>query len=549
MSGSASARDVSLLFVLLTVISGGNVCAQQQAQPQNSLPQATPAVDERDGREARASVRRSLAPKTGVAPSRALQITPVLNTRVTWTDNARGSPDKTHDWVGEIAPGVKISSERGRFVGMFDASLRAIGYVRTDDLSETFVEVDGSGSLEALENMLFLDLDANVNRNDHSPFYGRTGNNNLSTDRKDELRSWAVGPRLKFHLGNAADATLQYRSSWLDHKQLTYGKQHSQAWAGELGKPTATRYVGWNLEYTHSKTDYETSNREDLRRLGRATLFFNLSPRFRVRATGGHEYTDYGGVSKKDRGAFWGGGFDWNPTPRTTVSALSEDRPTGSTYNVSLSHRIHHAVFSVSGVRDLTQSTDTLGIYQNPDYRVRYESLANIMPNADPNLLRQMALSLMPEAGRDFITNAYYLNKTWNAGVTFSGRRDTLTLSAQTSRRERVGNEGFAGLPADIDIIDTNSASITYTHQLTPLTALNSMVMYTRSKSDGGTYDLDTRRTSASLGVTTQLGLRTRVGLTYFHQRTDSDAVPSSLSSTYGDYTENSVTANLGASF
>jgi uncharacterized protein (PEP-CTERM system associated) len=534
-------------------MGGEQAYAQQQGQPgqpttQGSLSQVTEAVDERDGRAGRESARRKAAQNNAATPDRRVQIIPRLETRLSWTDNASGLQKKGADWLGEISPGINISSDRGRFTGLFDATWRSVGYGRHSELSESFAEVQGSGSLEAVDDLLFIDLDANVNRRDHSLLSSRSSNNSLNTNKDDELRGWAIGPRLKFRLGAAADATLQYRSSWFDHKELVYGKQHDQLWAAQLGKPTAARYIGWNLEYTHNKTDYE-SNQEVIRKLGRATIFLNMTPRFRVRLTGGHESNDYGGGDKSDDGGFWGAGFDWNPTERTTVSLLSEDRVFGNGYNFRLSHRTRHALFEINGVRDITSSSKTLvgGVYQDPAFRSVYNNPA-LAIYTDPIERARIARSILyPGSGgsEEFVTNDYYLDETWRAGVTLAGKRDTISLFGQRSRRKRVAVAGLTGFSnyTSLDIIDTRSATLAYDHQLTPLSSFSAVVTRTDAKGYGYS-DVDSRSTSASLGLRTKLGLQTHAGLTYFYQRTDSDNV-----SAGGDYTENSLTANLGMSF
>lgn len=490
-----------------------------------------------------------LPPGGAWAQERQTRITPTFNSALTWTDNVGATHRKDTDWLLELSPGLRVEREGGRMRGLLGTQLRTISYARDSDRNTTFVALQGTGSFEAVENSLFMDVDANIGRENRSAFAGRAYGDNLSVDKNNEVRSWGLGPRLQFRVGDAAEGVVRYRSNWLDSGQNGFGKQHQNLWTGQLGNARATRFVGWDVSYQDARTYYSSSRQETSQKLGRATMYVNLNPQFRLRFTGGHESDDFG-YGSEESGGIYGVGFDWYPTPRTAISVLTEERAYGNSYTASFRHRTARTIWDVAANREISSSLDSLGggIYQDPRFQTYYN---------DPALVAQFPDSIQREAyirqilgyssaggTSEFISNAHFLDENWRAGVTLNGQRNSLTLSVQHSKRRRLSAGTGLAVTDDFaltDRIDTSSATVAFNHRLTPRSIFNASLM--RSRSEGGTGSkLDTWRTMGSVGLSTRLGAKTQAGLTYRYLRSDGTTVDS-------DYSENSVTANLGLSF
>jgi uncharacterized protein (PEP-CTERM system associated) len=477
------------------------------------------------------------------------RIVPALNTSLGWTDNVGATHNGKADWLLEISPGLRIEREGSRLRGLVNTQLRSIAYARDSGRNTTFVALQGTGSFEVIDNRLFIDLDSSIDRTNRSAFSGRASGDSLSVDKDDETRSWRLGPRLNFRLGNAAQGMLRYHSSWLDSGQKGFGEQRQNQWMGQLGNPQASRLIGWDASYQDTDTHYGSTGQDVNQKLGRATMYVNLNPQFRLRFTGGYESADYG-YGNKDRGAIYGGGFDWNPTPRTVISVLSEERPRGNSYTVSLRHRGARTVWNAAAARDITSSLDSLGggIYQDPQFQAYYNDPALVAQLPDPTLREAFVRQILgyPPAGGtgEFVSNVHFLAESWRAGVTLNGARNALTLSVQRSNRKRLSSGTGLAVAGDFaltDRIDTHAATVDFTHRLTPLSLLNASL--SRSRSEGSRVSkLDTWRTTGSLGLSARLGPKTRAGVTYRYLRSDGIAVES-------DYSENSVTANFGLTF
>lgn len=486
----------------------------------------------------------------GGALAQTVTITPTVQTRLTWTDNVGATSGENADWIAEISPGVRISRKSGRMNGLLSAQFRNVGYAEDSGRNTSYLALQGRGEIEAIERLLFFDLDANISRNNQSSFSGRSSNDDLSVDRSNETRSWSIGPRLQFRFGEATDGSLRYLSRWLDSGSTGLSNQRLDQWTAQLGSPAATRVLGWGLSYNRSESEYDDSVSSNVtQEVARATLFINVSPQLRLRAIAGYESNDYSSNSGES-GSIYGGGFDWNPTERTAISGTLEERVFGKGYNLSFKHRRARSSWDLGFAKDISSSIQTVGggIFQDPQFLSFYNdpSLVSIIPDdAQREAFVRLLLGYPATGGSGaIVSNAYFESKSFRAGFSIIGVRNTLSFSAQQSDRSRLSS--LTGLSATDDFalsntVKTASATVSFSHKLSGLSALNSAVTRSRSEGASGT-GLDTRRLSATLGLTTQLGPRTNAGLSYRYQRSDGSTAGS-------DFTENAITANLGITF
>lgn len=108
----------------------------------------------------------------GVAAAQSLRVTPTLTTELTWTDNVDAEPNGRDDWILEVTPGISVSRTAGRMTGGLSARLRNLMYFNESDENTSFVSLNGSGSFEAIEDLLFIDASAAITRNNLLTFSG-----------------------------------------------------------------------------------------------------------------------------------------------------------------------------------------------------------------------------------------------------------------------------------------------------------------------------------------------------------------------------------------
>ena len=163
----------------------------------------------------------------------------------------------------------------------------------------------------------------------------------------------------------------------------------------------------------------------------------------------------------------------------------------------------------------------------------------------DPSLpeaerMRQARAEYERAGGVGIRTNAYFLQRTIGAGVSFVGARNTLSFSIRRAERERL--DAFSGFLAgdfsEFEYTDTRAASVTLLHRLTGTSNLNGSI--TRSNTEGrGINNQDVDRLLLNIGVTRRLSPDTTAGLNYRHTK----------STGTDDYSENAISATLGMQF
>ncbi len=514
------------------------------------------------------------ASAAATASAQTNEFTPTLDTRVTWTDSGGSSGGGGPEWVFEIAPGVEVVRESGRATGAFSARLRNLERVRNlfasrdSDRSQSFIELSGAGTYEAIENFLFIDADASISRDNTSSFSGRSRGDPLATDKNDEQRVFSIGPRIEFGFGENGRGSARYLARWYDGARGELAEERVDQWNAGLSDPTAFGRVGWGLAYSRTDTQYDGLNSEEsLEEIGRATVFFGLMPELRLRGIAGYERNDYAG--NEESGSIYGGGFDWTPNSRTSLSATVEDRLFGTGYDVQFNHRMPRLEYlpsshwQLSFTRDIQSNLETLagGFLLDP----RFQNLLALFN--DPVIValypdeadrRRRLVELYESIGGNFDplrSNLYYLERAARAALSLIGARNVLTLSYDNSDRERLNtlSGSFIGDRPEDELaifgrVRTSSLTLSLTHRLSGLSAINASI--SREKAEGSESeqfsDLEADRTWLRVGFVTRLSPDATGELSYSHQRTESDG---NSSTSFNDFTENAITATLAMRF
>lgn len=491
----------------------------------------------------RVAAALALAAVAGAASAQSLRVSPTFDTELTWTDNVNAERNGRDDMILEVSPGISVSRTGGRMTGGLSARFRNLMYARETDQNTSYLSLNGTGTYEAIEDLLFIDVAAGISRSNLSAFTGRGPGDPFGVDQNNETRTWSVSPRLESDLrfGESARGSINYTSRGFSSKQGGLGDQSVARWDASLSDPGGFRFLGWGVNHSRTDTDGGTStSRSSTEEVVRGTLFANISPQLRVRGIVGYESNDYDN-GREDSGNIVGGGIDWYPTDRTAISATIEDRIFGRGYDISLSHRMRRSVWFFGASRDISSVAQELGpavvfdrscadLVSDPSFR----------PDVTDPVLRQfllldcLSLTLLR-------SNAAFVNRSIRGGVSLLGVRNTLSFSATRSDRSRLSE--LTGLLPNDDFLTTDrvrltTATVSWNHRLTGTSDLFADLTRSRSESIDNSQ-LDTRRLTSTIGVSRTLGPYTRGSLRYRHEKAEGS----------NDYTENSVTATLGMRF
>lgn len=479
---------------------------------------------------------------SGHALAQTVDITPRLNLGLTWSDNIDTDDERARkDWLLNIAPGLSVSRASGRLRGQFDASLRSLAYASEHEENETHLTFSGNGLLELLEDSLFINAQASVSRNNTSAFGRRASGDQLSARKDDETRVWSLAPYWQMRFGDRGQARLGYELRALTGGNDSLSNTREQRWTLSVEDTSALRFIGWGFNYQHLDTRYKGDRGRDVaEEIARALLYVNLDPQYRLKFSAGHESNDYQ-TARREKGSLWGAGFDWYPTERTSLTAMGEKRFFGHGYDVQFQHRQARALWQFGATRQISSTLQELagGFTLDPVFQGIYQLTDETLSEAERMRLAREEYERM--GGLGVRSNSYYLQQSLRAGLSLIGVRNTLTLTAQRSDRQRLNNLLGVGEGDDFarhDNIDTRSLALALSHRLTSLSTLNLAASYSHAEGQGADRD-DVRRNIYQLGLTRRLSADTNLGLIYRHQKARGT----------DDYRENAVSATLGTRF
>ena len=190
----------------------------------------------------------------GVAAAQSVRVTPTLNTELTWTDNVDAEPNGRDDFILEVTPGVSVSRTGGRMTGRLNARLRNLMYANDSDANTSFVSLNGSGTFEAIEDLLFIDASAGITRNNLSAFSGRGPGDPFGVDRENETRTWSITPRLESDLrfGEAGRGSVRYSSRGINSNSGGLGNQRADTCRHDHGRNQMPRQQPGHRRHHHT---------------------------------------------------------------------------------------------------------------------------------------------------------------------------------------------------------------------------------------------------------------------------------------------------------
>lgn len=480
--------------------------------------------------------------------ARAWTITPSVQVSERISDNILlTNTDRKNDQVTEVAPGLRIEGQTARLKVNFDYQLRGLFYAQGSRSNHTQNSLNAFGTLEALENWLYLDFSGVISQQSISAF--GTQNPNGSTvnvnPNSTETSNFRLSPYIKGRLLGYADYELRYERSTLNSDSSGAFDSDTQEWTGRLSGATAMANLGWSLEGRRTEIDYsgERKNESDL---FRGLVNYLFTPEIRVSASVGSESNDYISGEKQTWNTH-GYGFDWSPTERTMLSAFRERRFFGNGHTVSFTHRTPLTSWRISDSRDVslapaTLSTVGLGTVYDLMYNLYQSSIPDPAQrnNFVRGLLQQSGISPNTPVLAGFLSSQASVQRQQEFSVAFQGVRNTVTFLASRSESQRLGTNLGAGAGdfAVTSRIRQHGYSLNWAHHLTPLSSMT--VLASQQNSAGDANIQGTKLRTLTLSYSTKFDPRTTASLGVRRALFQSSVNP---------YQENAITGTLSVNF
>ena len=419
----------------------------------------------------------------------------ILQPRASITENFSNNVELSRtqprsDAVTELAAGVSFQSNIGRLRGSLDYELTGILYARNSTLNTFQNALKANLGADLIENRARLDLQAGIAQSARSAFGVQPGSSGLPSSNLTEYRSLSITPSFVGPLG----PTVRYKAG------LTYSLSDARGTAaGDATgihafmqlSPSSPGLVGWSVDMSSTHSSFEAGRQTVDNRLN-GTLSRKIDALdLQVNVSAGVEMTD---ITTFERASYqnWGAGASWTPSPRTKVVAQIDRRFFGNGHVLSFEHRTALTTWSFSDTRSLSSSgngTATGG--QGTTFDLYFAQFAAIEPDRAKrtdlvnSFLKANGLSAGFGSSSGFLRSSETVVRAQNASVAYRGLRGAAVLTY--GRSVNVPVKGVL-LPGD-DFINTSSivtdtASMSLSHRLTPMSSANLIIRYDQSRGD-----------------------------------------------------------------
>jgi uncharacterized protein (PEP-CTERM system associated) len=445
------------------------------------------------------------------------------NARVTATDNANLAPSgqAESDVILQGTVGISANREGARLKVNVNYAPTGILYLQDTSPNRWVNTLSANSSLEAVENFFFIDGRASISQQFLSPFGPTPTDLATATDNRTNVTNLGVSPYIRGEFGGSGITYLvRNDSNW----SIASGTGGNWAYYGNTvarlnGAPAK---VSWGLEYNRRNTNYQGQD-GFVNDIFRGRLYYTPDPTFQIYAIGGYETNNYSTTDQS--GAVYGGGLQWRPSPRTTLSGYYEERFFGPSWSANFTHRRPLSFVSLVGSRlestypqaaqvlppgDTAAILDGILITRFPDPVERQAEVQR--------LIQTLGLPAFLTAPQSFYTQNVFINQRVTLSLGLTGVRNTVVLAGWTGYSENIPattNVEVQGVFANVSRVDQRGVSGTWSHRLTPLTSMNFLASRTESlsKQPSGaesTTDLFTLNLSRALSPKTNgtLGLR-----------------------------------------
>jgi uncharacterized protein (PEP-CTERM system associated) len=467
----------------------------------------------------RAQAIQPEAPRaTAVAPITAWRFTPEISVTETYTDNAALVPAATakNSWITESTPGIRIEKTGVRSRLYLDFRLRDFRYGSNSQLNNSQRLLTSRATIEAIDNFLFVDANANITQENRSAFSiagstnatGRNGN-------RVETATNQISPYLRGRFTDLAAYQLRFVAADIRANDATLPDTKGRQWTGFIKNGRVISGLGWSVEGNALSFRSDAFGKLYDERV-RATLSYEFDPQIHGSVIAGREATNFAGV-QNDRQTTSGLGLEWSPGTRTQLAAVREKRYFGHSQSVSLKHRTALTAWSVTNSRDVIAPAGQLtGAGQGSTASLLSDLLAASIPDpvareaAVRQRLESSGLSANPVSSGGFATARPFLVRRYDVSVALTGIHNTVTLSFGRNDQSGLGPINVSGADSFSlsNDIRQRGANLNWSYKLSPRSSLS--VVATSLKTEGvSTTGLDSNQRSVNLLFSTRIGTNT----------------------------------------
>ena len=480
------------------------------------------------------------------------KITPTLAVTETATDNvALTNSNMKSDLISDVNPGIRIEGSGGRSKLRLNYQMHNLFYAQDSSRNEIQNSLNALGTLEAVDNWLFIEASGNISQQSLSAFGSSSSSSSVNVNtnlNSSETSTYRVSPYIVGSFGSFADYQLRYNFATASRKSSLSNDENTSELVGSLKGNTSFSNLAWSVDASTQTVDFDRGRDNEADRI-RGVLTYQIDPQFRVYLIGGVESNNYQSVDKESS-TTRGAGFDWSPTDRTLLSVSRENRFFGPANTISFTHRTANTAWKYSDTEDVVTQTDQQSTVSLGTYYDLFYNMFSAFPESERVKLVEQALGALGKSVDEqiqggFLTNGATIEHRRELSFALLGSRNTVTFAAGETQSERSSQGALISFLADSDFVKAQKirqrfARVNWSHKLTPSSSLVASISKSKSKGSGTeSSNLETTEEHYSVNLTTQLGPKTNAGLGF--RRSVGDGTV--------NYTENALTGVLSHQF
>lgn len=437
---------------------------------------------------------------------------------LTATDNgALAAPGlERRDLIVSVRPKVAFSRRSAGLAFDVEAAATFLGYANGSQDGGVLPELRGSLRATVAERLLYVDAAAQVRQVEEDAF-GTRADGTSGTNRRTE-GTYRLSPYIERELSPSSsllvrhDATLTTNGAGEGARLVT---NRSVARVERKPVPVGvalelSRFDSESTGSTQSRITIDTARVRASLDIGEQVVLGVVAGADRTRLLLG-DYAD----------SIYGVSAQWNPGPRTEVSASVEQRFFGQGGELKLRHRTPFMSFSLGVSRQPVLSSESLGVVgQGGDIRTfldgilttRYPDPA-VRSDLVNNLVASRGVDTRLSGAIDVVAQYPQLQTSANAAVVFMGRRDTASVSLYWQTLRQITHDGDPLSFAVTAASDSRQSggSVQFNRQLTPQLSAEAVVRW--SKIVGLAARAQDQSSERSYRLSVQQNLSPRTGL------------------------------------
>jgi len=442
---------------------------------------------------------------------------PGVRASATWSDNVRhrsGGGDS--DIILEVSPYIVAESHAPRANYQLFYQIR--NFLRVSEGETNFFRqaLNARGSFALIDDRFGVDLTGLMGTISASPMGPISTDPGSSFSNTANVRHFSVSPWYRDVLGRLATYELRYMAAHSGGSSGFATAKLSQTASANVNGIQGASNWNWRWYGSIQRREFDSGITRDRQHSGGA-LYYNLYPTLRVFGTIDYEQIDGLRNEDGDTGGYGpGAGFDWTPSPGTSVSGSVSKRYYGTIGDLKLARNTPRSTMGLQWSRSVLSSADASLLMFDPASIT--SGFGASFGGANPVVSSLLSAGIVLPPGtiltQSMFTDAAMLVRRLTGFWGLRGARNSLTFTGFVSNRDSTtelqsgtqfsgirGSSTFGGI--FVGEIRERGLVAAYSRKLDGRSALD--VVFDRRLIESPTAFFETQYTSFRVGYRTWL--------------------------------------------